>query len=111
MWKDSVNLTTNVILCLTESVRRDINKIGTQCPVPRLGKGIYDSVWSAGHTHKLSTFGTPGRTWHWLRDFLSDRTAQCRTERRSTSWYRYSCYNDTMRPTFIQFLDYKHAEI
>ena len=87
-WFRKFHSTTNAVLRVVENVICDCgtpwtflltffnqDQVSVACCVDL--EKAYDSVWREGLMYKLSKLSTNGRLWSWVKDFLSDRTAQC----------------------------------
>ena len=67
--------TQDALLRLTQNVYNSFNKGEHTAALFIDIEKAYDSVWRDGLMVKLRDIGITGRIWHWIRDFLGDRSA------------------------------------
>ncbi|MEW8545279.1 MAG: reverse transcriptase domain-containing protein, partial [Candidatus Thiodiazotropha sp.] len=67
--------TQDALLRLTQDIYNGFNKNEHTAALFIDIEKAYDSVWRDGLMVKLKEMGITGRIWHWIRNFLTDRSA------------------------------------
>ena len=67
--------TQDALLRLTQNVYNSFNKNEHTAALFIDIEKAYDSVWRDGLMVKLKEIRITGRIWHWIKDFLTDRSA------------------------------------